>query len=129
MLATAHEWQILIAIVGASGVVLAAVLPVLLRVNRHARGAYDAVNRVDEIVEPGGPDAKAPNLRQLVVNIDRTMVRGFTEAAKDRALLHERVGEVRSEARLAHDAAREAFEKVEEHAKDEMSHPWLKRSN
>lgn len=102
----------------ATATVLAATLPVLIRTSRHARGAYDAVNRADAVLEPGGVDSRTPNLRQLVV-------RGFEESRADSMVLHERLGEVRSEAAAAHDAAREAFARVDEHARDEKAHPWL----
>jgi hypothetical protein len=68
------ETDLIVAFVVSTATILAVLLPLLISTRSHAReakrqarGAYDAVNRVDAVIEPGMPGTPTDlNLRQIV---------------------------------------------------------------
>lgn len=121
MLAAAPDvTPVVAAIVGATGVILAVLLPLLIRTNRHARGAYDQTNRIDEVMEPGGEGSAAPNLRQMIDRMGHDVTRGFRRNDEQHAEVHQMIGGL-------HEEIRATRAELREHAEDESLHPWKQK--
>lgn len=120
MFAATNATPIIVAIVTTGGAILAVLLPILLRTNRHARGAYDQTNRIDEVMEGSGEGSAAPNLRQMIDRMGHDVTRGFRRNDEQHAEVHQMIGGL-------HEEIRATRAELREHAEDESLHPWKQK--